>query len=309
MPVNELERRKEERVEVIDDARVKETLAKCLDSLDNISHQLPNLSTDKPLLESLVEEFRDHEIRLTDNLSAHPLFGHEYCRKFSHDLDPTSLLRDAIDYHESPPIQGLKTTITTVRHLLGSVELEFSVNYSQVDLNQLAQEVIDYFTSVDKVLNIPEDKQSKIKFVSRLEPKRWLVFTQEDALFRILYNLITNSKRAISRKYGEQEAGGEIKFSARKQKDFTSFIIEDNGVGFGWFFQKINLKTSKNEILLTELLKHGEDISWFKEAERGTGSGLGICQHLADLIGAEIFITNPEKTEGARASIKLPTKQ
>lgn len=285
----------------------KAVLTRCLDSITLIHHQLPHLSENRPSLEDLVLKLSNDREELTKGaLFGSSRFGPEYCGKLNHDLTPAvTLLKYGVYYiEESPPIQGLRAVATTIRHLLGSVGVEFGAHASQVDLSQLTEEAISYFESIDEVLETPEDKKSQIKFISHLEPRRWLAFAQEDALFRILYNLATNSRKAIRYKHGKQGTGGEIKFSAREQGNFISLAIEDNGAGFRGFFPAME------EIPLPEVLKHGEGISRFKEAGfGGTGSGLGICQHLADLIGAEIFITNPEKIEGARVSIKLPIQE
>lgn len=112
----------------------------------------------------------------------------------------------------------------------------------------------------------------------------------------ILFNLYTNSKKAIKRK----GVNGHIKIEAGKAQDKVYLEFSDNGVGI-----PENKEEEIFNAFYTTSAPSGQGASEIEELT-GTGLGLKILKDIIEGYGGEIFVTSPKPNFSTTLRIELP---
>lgn len=270
-----------------------------LEIIASIDHYLSVLAqTAQSPTEELFKKGDELYSEVKEALNSSPRFDFYYLGDLFHDLEMIWNISGMLGW-EHPGIAELYAKVAG--HVVGSIKQEIMPKMNTVDLAGLINEIKTLFDTNTSVF------EKETRFLSSLSPGL-TVLSQDDVLFRIIYNLTRNSEKSIKLRHGESGKGGLVNFGARRTSDFILLDIADNGVGFGGLLKKINFQTNNNNIPLSEILNQSRGVSWFQEVGAGGfGKGLRICQHLTDLIGAKICIRNPNLTEGSLVSIHLPS--
>lgn len=127
-------------------------------------------------------------------------------------------------------------------------------------------------------------------FTTPMHPSEWA---------SILFNLYTNSKKAIVRKKG----GGKIFINCGKDEKYVFLEFSDNGDGI----------PKENEDLIfnaffttTSAANHsGNDA----ESLVGTGLGLKIVKDIVEFYGGDVFVTNSPESYNTTIRIEIPKNQ
>jgi signal transduction histidine kinase len=127
-------------------------------------------------------------------------------------------------------------------------------------------------------------------FTTPMHPSEWA---------SILFNLYTNSKKAIVRK----KVDGKIFIHCGKDEKNVFLEFSDNGDGI----------PKENEDLIfnaffttTSAANHsGNDV----ESLVGTGLGLKIVKDIVEFYGGEVFVTNPPESYNTTIRIEIPKNQ
>lgn len=246
--------------------------------------------------------------QLAKILQTDPHFGADYASKLMHDLAPLSLYAiqlSSVEQNQKELSRKLKIIAAARKRIINSVLAELIIEPKPVDLYIITQELQELF---DIYWHTPWTE--KIEHPTTLDikiPKKTQVLGQEDIVFRILLNILKNSKKAINLRLLHKKTVGRIEIVFKPKKN--TLTIVDNGIGFGALFKDMKIQTKKSEIELSHIVKNDHAVSGFgKTVVGGTGRGLGIINHLSTLIGAEVLIANPKKVTGSRASIRFIAK-
>jgi hypothetical protein len=289
------------------DTAIQTQLLLCYASIDAISGNKHLLEHEDGMqeLDGLFKNAWEEQQKLMPILNSDPQFGERYVGKFFHDF---THITDIYKYKDIDPItpESLEIYCSGSNHMFRSIELELHPSVSAVEPVLLIEEA-------KKIIDLDYERVHRTghKITVNIKQGEWLVLSNEHGLYRILLNHIVNSHKSIYLKnqFGLGSVTGDISFSARRDGDFVFLEIQDTGIGFSRFFDTIKYHPSEKDIPLKNALQAGNGISWFQQAGiSGTGSGLGTCQHLSELIGAEIFIRNPDQCDnGSIISIKMPS--
>lgn len=241
--------------------------------------------------------------QLAKILEADPLFGSDYASKLMHDLAPLSLYAIQLSSVETNPYElsrKLKIIAAARKRIINSVLAELVCKQKPVDLYTITQELQELF---DIYWHTPWTE--KIEHPTTLVlniPKPTQILGHEDIVFRILLNILKNSKKAINLRLLQKKTPGRIEVVFKPKKN--TLTITDNGIGFGVLFKEMKIQTKKLEVKLSHIVQNDHAVSGFgKTAVGGTGRGLGIINHLNTLIGAEVLIANPKKVRGSQILI------
>ena len=146
-----------------------------------------------------------------------------------------------------------------------------------VDLNQIAQEVID-------VLQESAGSQ-KVDIRAELDPEIGAQALDRTAMYRALLNLVTNAIDACT----ESESGDLVVVRSRiADPDEVILTVEDNGIGMS---REVRSK------LFTRLFS--------TKAGRGTGLGLSVVKKIAEAHGGSVEVES-EPGQGSAFHLHLP---
>jgi signal transduction histidine kinase len=146
-----------------------------------------------------------------------------------------------------------------------------------LNLNQLVEEVVDLYRSIDRQAVIAIE----------LEPALPLVEGDVGRLRQVLNNLVKNALEAT-----EETAPPSIEISTRWVEEashgFIELRIEDRGAGIP-------------QALLNQLFE-----PYVTNKPKGTGLGLAIVKKIVEEHGGVVWLENNVKRPGACAVIRLP---
>lgn len=209
----------------------------------------------------------------------------------------------------------LKTPLTSIRGFIDTLRHVQDISPEQTEhfLNIMDKEAIRLEDLIDDILSLSEIEHGKVKTVSAFDlselidevivlldeqasaahvsvftaddmPDRLMVHAERDRIKQILINLVDN---AI--KYNDQEQG-RVQISARRQGDYVTLVVNDNGPGISPEAQKriyerfYRVDTGRSRSL------------------GGTGLGLAIVKHIAQLYNGTAEL---ESEVGKGASFKV----
>lgn len=205
---------------------------------------------------------------------------------------------------ERIPRRELELCARSRERIVGSMLADFGVSLTPVDIAGIVQDDIDFCNLKNEAARYTGRRVDPTTVITSLESGRWVVSSQEDALFRIILNARRNSGKAIEAVHPEWQTGGKIGFEARTEDGRTVLDIIDNGCGFGRLFGRINYRPIEDEIPLRSIIQQSKGISGFeRDGLEGTGHGLGIMQHFGDLLGITITVRNPKLADESRVSL------
>lgn len=169
-------------------------------------------------------------------------------------------------------VERLKKMVFDLEDLYKIQKKIKKINEKEITLFNLLEEMVRTF--INKFL---ENKD--IKFIIDV-PKDLKIYSDEDLLKQMLFNLISNAVKATDR--------GFIKVTALREFENISFIVEDTGRGI------------KNE-----------DIPYifdpFYSNTDGLGVGLAIVKEIIDILGGKISIDS-QLNKGTKIKIDIPLK-
>jgi len=154
---------------------------------------------------------------------------------------------------------------------------EYNITKSEINLSKLIEYIIDDFEQNAKQKNI------EIKFV---QPKEIKITTDEQAIHRILENLISN---AI--KYSNPD--GTVDIELLSGSDKVTIKIKDNGLG---------IQDSEKKRVFQKFPRLSNKPT---AGENSTGLGLSIVKKLTELIGGNISFES-EYGKGTTFVLELP---
>ncbi|MBS1515965.1 MAG: tetratricopeptide repeat protein [Bacteroidetes bacterium] len=153
----------------------------------------------------------------------------------------------------------------------------YNVKKQELDLNALVKHIAEDFKhqASGKNIVIVLNESEKIKII-----------TDEDAIYSILDNLISNAV-----KYSLP--GSEVKIGIFKNEKNVSVSVTDSGIG---------IKESEKDLVFTKFARMSNKPT---AGENSTGLGLSIVKKLTELIGGRIFFKS-EYGKGTTFTIELP---
>jgi len=156
--------------------------------------------------------------------------------------------------------------------------------------------VFDHFPRAVRDLAREENKQVELKIEgSDLELDRTIVNRLDEPLTHIIRNAVS---------HGIQKQG-IITISAKREKDFATIMVSDNGMGIDWEeISKKSSASSKNKNL-KDLLFSGISTSEHVTQISGRGVGLKAVKKMVEDFGGNIDVKS-EKGKGTVFIIKLP---
>lgn len=236
----------------------------------------------------------------------HPALGFEYGNDFAHDI---GLLNGQVVEANRAGKMGrnlLETFIAANRHMLLSVLQEFQTTLSSVDLTGITNNVANMMRRTRSNLTVNVD----------INPEASVVKSQEDLLFRVLFNLAKNGVKGIAatdRVVDDSDeivqiTPGQLRIDTERVDDKVAIEVEDSGVGFSHhpFFTGRAIDPSRVYIPLEDVV--GEKrVSGFKQAGgEGSGRGLQIILKYARMTEGQAFVKHPDLSRGAVVRVELP---
>lgn len=167
-----------------------------------------------------------------------------------------------------------------VNDLLDSAKIEsgnIELFKSEVDLNKLTSEVVDYYAK--------SAEQKKIALSVDLAKDMPTLQADADKLRQVLNNLISNGL-----KYTDE--GGEVRVSTKKEDSSLRLLVADTGKGI----------EDVNKELIFQKYKQME---YAKTTEKRTGLGLAISKGIVDAHNGKIWVEN-NAPKGSVFIVELP---
>jgi PAS domain S-box-containing protein len=159
----------------------------------------------------------------------------------------------------------------------------------QADRLVLHAEAIDVKRVIQDAVEGIKRQSSRHQFVIKLPRKLPPIYADPLRLERILYNLLENAV-----KYSPQ--GGEIRVSAKQQKEHLVIGVKDQGVGISPSDQ-------------AKLFAPFQRLEEFRpEGARGAGLGLLVCRRLVEAHGGKIWVES-KPGRGSTFFFTLPLNQ
>ncbi|MCX7612503.1 MAG: ATP-binding protein [Ignavibacterium sp.] len=188
------------------------------------------------------------------------------------------------DYEEMAGIifQSGNRLLETLNSILTISKIEsekFSLNYSEFDLKEVIEEVVEIFkpTAVKKNLNL----------TTEYSDEKMLIFSDNKLIREILNNLVNNAVKFTPK--GSVNIKAIINFE--KNKLFLS--VSDTGVG---------IPEDKLGLIFEEFRQASEGLS---RSFEGVGLGLSICKKYVDFLNGKITVTS-KVNEGSTFTVEIP---
>ena len=163
----------------------------------------------------------------------------------------------------------------------------------------LNKEKIDITETIDNVISLTEDwaRREGIEIDKKI-PKTVGSLEADPRRFKqVMLHLIRNA-------IDYTPSGGEIKISAKKQKEDVLIIIEDNGVGIpAEDLERIFIPFEKSE----NKNKQPKTEQGQSNRHSGAGLGLSLVKHIVELHGGDVTITS-EENKGTKVTCRYPRK-
>lgn len=287
---------------------IRAALGNCLRILGMVDTLL-ELNANRKTLEEQLARFYSTRFDLNNLLRASGQFGTEFLADLNHDLAASPSEASAGIYGGIDNYPACRTLLKGIRYILGSIDQEFVVKFEPVNVTKLVTEVIKYSEAgfqISSGVGYP-----RIKFILDVNPEAVVAKSQTDILFRIFDNLARNSAKELG--LGDDEPKprkktpiGEIRFPISQTGTKIKLDIIDNGDGLSRYFKSFGLIVEDKTIPLSEVLKQREKATESLRINHGSGRGWRVCQRLASMIGAEIYIANPSLVQGTSISVVLP---
>jgi PAS domain S-box-containing protein len=216
----------------------------------------------------------------------------------SHELrSPMTVITGAIN---TVLTEGVYLSEEETRQLLKDAALESeSLSHLLTNLMELSRvqaarlvlhtEAIDIRKVVQDAVEEIKRQSSAHQFLVKLPRKLPPVYADPLRLERILYNLLENAV-----KYSPQ--GGEIRVSARPQKEHLVIEVSDQGIGI----------SPADQAKLFAPFQRLEESR--PDGVRGVGLGLLVCQRLVEAHGGQIWVKS-EPGHGSTFFFTLPLSQ
>lgn len=198
-----------------------------------------------------------------------------------------NLLRDAGDNagEKEPQLRALGAAVERMGHSVEQVLMlyrttpdQFVARLEKVDLASLARQVIA------QLYPQLEERQQQIELVAETAPMQGDAF----ALQTLLSNLIGNAS-----KYGG--LAGEIKVTVKPADSRVMLTVEDSGPGI----------PAEHHGRVFERFFRGAD-ERHDSSTAGSGIGLAIVQHIADIHGASISLGDSAFASGLAVTLSFP---
>lgn len=214
------------------------------------------------------------------------IVSHDLKSPFNTILNFINLLNDGIEIDEEQKKEYLRYIYDTAKQQLELIHdlldwskveaglLEFSPKF--LNLNSILSKVISGFSGqvYQKGIQIVQDFEKDLK-----------VFFDRNYLKIVLSNILSNAIKFSHR-------NGKIVISAEEDKEFTTIIIQDFGIGFSErYFRQIT--QSQNFELQVGTM-----------GEKGTGFGLKFCYDIITTNYGKLYIESKSQ-KGTRVKIKL----
>jgi signal transduction histidine kinase len=211
---------------------------------------------------------------------------------FSHlliDPETRNTLKEEMVHHVTQNANNLMKLIEDIITISKIEAEQIELNIREVDVHQIISNVYEEFVGIQTILN----KQS-VNFI--LDPeridKRLFIYTDENHLKKILYNLLDNAFKFTEK--------GEIHFGYQRTSSQIQFYVKDTGIG---------LTTEQQKDIFQRFTKA---VDSRKKLYRGAGLGLSICKNLVELLQGEINVSSTraqgETQGGSTFYVKLPLK-
>lgn len=158
---------------------------------------------------------------------------------------------------------------------------ELKIHEDEINVDALISDIVYAFKQILK--DLPE---KKVEIRTEIGIPGLVIVTDRTRLKQILYNLMHNAL-----KYTET---GEIVIGYQVENDILEFFVRDSGQG---------IKPEFLEEIFERFRKIETERS--KKIQPGTGIGLSISKHLAELLGGEMSVDSVYG-KGSMFSMKLP---
>lgn len=165
------------------------------------------------------------------------------------------------------------------------------LDLSRIDLGTIKLEInkVNIYNIIRKIEREFEIdiKKKGLELILNLEKSLSEIKTDEEKLYRILFNLVNNAIKYTPK--------GKITIHAIRKGDLIQFCVEDTGIGIPREYQeKIFERFYQIE-------------SPYTRAHKGAGLGLSICKELVKLLGGNIWVES-EVGKGSKFFFTLPIK-
>jgi len=156
---------------------------------------------------------------------------------------------------------------------------QFEVTRTPVELNAIAQTVIDAIT--------PVASAKQVQLLVDLDPRLGTIDADADRLQQVIGNLLSNAVKFTP-------TGGYIEVRTHAQDNTAQIEVIDSGIGFDESFAHHIFEPFRQADSSTRR-EHG-----------GLGLGLSIAKHLVELHGGSITAASGGRGHGARFTVTLP---
>ncbi len=251
----------------------QQNLAQAKDNLSHAYAQLSELDKAKTQFFSNIS----HELRTPLTLILAPL---EALLKQDPSFVNKEELKKKVEMCHGNALRLLKLInhlLDVVKANLGKMELK----YSQKDLIALIKDVVIHLT--------PLAEKKKVTIQPLLNFSSLELFVDEEAIEKVLVNLIQNSIKFISTETGV------IKIHCVDKGSVVEICVEDNGIGM------------PQEYLEKIFEPFFQIDAGSKRAHEGSGIGLGLCRQIVELHGGKICAQS-EVEKGTKVFFTLPKK-
>jgi signal transduction histidine kinase len=173
-------------------------------------------------------------------------------------------------------------------HLLGLINEVLDLSKLEAGQLELHEETIDLAATVEACMNLVDTQaqQSGIRLATDLDKDCSLIRADERRLRQILINLLANAVKFTPR-------NGEVRVSSFAAPGGLAIQVADTGIGMA------------PEDIPRAMTIFGQVDSKVSRKHEGTGLGLPLAKHLADLHGGTLLIES-EVNVGTKVTITLP---
>ncbi len=161
---------------------------------------------------------------------------------------------------------------------------QLKILYKNCNISELLENVALNF---EQIKAQKEKKHLKLEVIIPKDLKNLIINTDPRRLEQVLSNLINNAIKFSDK--------GTISFGLKKEENYLSFFVKDEGIG---------IAKSKQQ----EIFERFKQVNYKDSAKYGgTGLGLSICQAIITLLGGEISVES-KRYKGTTFNFKIPIK-
>jgi adenylate cyclase len=167
---------------------------------------------------------------------------------------------------------NLEKILASANHLLGLIN--DVLDLSKIEAGRMELRPVEFALEplVDQCLRTVEPmvRSGQVRLIKEIEPRLPGLFSDQDKLRQILFNLLSNAAKFTE--------AGTIKLTARRSGDAVALAVADTGIG---------IPVDQLELVFEEFRQ--VDSSSTRQYG-GTGLGLSISRRLAQLLGGDITL-------------------